>query len=186
MNDARQSNHLTAADDLRGSRVHLRLPRVEELTFIRTMWGDPATMAAVGGPVDFPESRARDWYARMVDPGGPRNCYCLIFNQEDVPVGEVSFHGWDPDKCSAELNIKVLAACRRNGYAKDALRTFLAFFFGRAGGQTMVDDVALDNRAGQHLIASAGFEQDNTVSGVCRMTMTRQMYVGRYGEPGRA
>jgi len=186
MNALHQRNHLTASDVLHGSAVYLRLPRVDELSFIRTLWGDPDTMAPLGGPADFPQSRAQEWFARMVDPGGPSNCYCLMFNQDDVPVGEISFHNWDPDQWSADLNVKVLAACRGHGYAKDALHTFLKFFFGPVGGQLMSDDLAVGNRPGQLLLASVGFERDQGVSDVCRMTMTREKYVKGYGEPNQA
>lgn len=185
MSDTQQSNHLTAASVLHGATVRLRLPAVEDLSFIRTLWGDTDTMAVVGGPVDFPESKARDWFARMIEPGSTRNCYCLIFDQDDVPVGEVSFHNWDPGRRAAHLNIKILAACRGRGHAKDALRTFLSFFFGHIRGQLMSDDVAVDNRPGQELLASMGFERDHGVSGVCRMSMTREKYVKRHGEPNR-
>jgi RimJ/RimL family protein N-acetyltransferase len=186
MNDTRQSNHLTPVDVLQGEHVYLRLPRSEELSFIRTLWGDPETMSAVGGPADFPAAKANDWFARMIQPGGPSNCYCLIFNQDDVPVGEVSFHNWDPARRSANLNVKVLAAHRGQGHARDALHALLSFFFVRVGGQLMTDDVALVNRPGQGLLASIGFERDNTVEDVCRMAITRENYVKKHGEPNQA
>jgi RimJ/RimL family protein N-acetyltransferase len=142
-------------------------------------------MASVGGPLDFPEPKAREWFARMVDPGGPANCYCLIFTQDDTPIGEISFHRWDPKERSAGLNVKVLATHRGHGYARDALLTFLALFFGRVGGRMMTDDVAVDNQPGQHLLCSLGFDRDDGVADVCKMVMTKQMYVTRYGEPNK-
>ena len=181
MNDTKHSNHLAPSDVIDGQKVYLRLPRVDEIPFIRTLWGDSETMASVGGPADFPEPRARKWFARMVEPGGPANCYCLIFNQEDNPVGEISFHQWDSNERSARLNVKMLASRRGQGYAKNALRAFLACFFGQIGARVMTDDVARDNLGGQQLLASIGFERDDSVQDVCKMVMTRQMYVSRYG-----
>ena len=184
MNDTRESSHLAPSDVLHGEKVHLRPPRLDELSFIRMLWGDPETMAPVGGPVDFPETRAGEFFARMVSPGRPANCYCLILNREDTPVGEISFHHWDPHDRSARLNVKVLARHRRHGYAKDALCAFLACFFGRLGGRVMTDDVALGNQPGEHLLLALGFARDDTVADVCQMVMTRQMYVTLYGQPG--
>ena len=186
MNDTKQSRHLAPTDVLHGRKVHLRPPRVDELPFIRTLWGDPETMASVGGPVDFPVTKAREWFARMVEPGGPSRCYCLILDQDDIPVGEISFHQWDPEQRSARLNVKILAAHRGRGYAKDAGRTFLACFFGRIGGRLMTDDVAAANRAGRQLLASIGFARDESMHDVCRMVMTRQMYLKQYGQPDQA
>ncbi|MFC1597680.1 GNAT family N-acetyltransferase [Planctomycetota bacterium] len=185
MKGAERNRHLAPKDVLDGQKVRLRPPRVDEFPFIRALWGDPDTMASVGGPVDFPESKAREWFRRMVEPGGASDCYCLVLNEDDVPVGEISFHHWDAEQRSADLNVKILAVSRGHGYGRDALRTFLEFFFGRVGGHFMTDDVALKNRAGQQLLASMGFEKNDRVSDVFRMTLTRQMYLERYGEPGQ-
>ena len=180
-----QNHHLAPAEILRGENVYIRLPRMEELSFIRSLWGDPDTMAAVGGPVELPQKKASEWFARVVGSGDPSHCYCLIFNQDDAPVGEISFHRWDACRRSANLNIKVFSGCRGHGYAKDALRTFLEFFFGRVGGRLMTDDVASGNRPGQRLLESIGFETDGSVPDMCRMMMNRQMYLEKYGEPNR-
>jgi RimJ/RimL family protein N-acetyltransferase len=183
MSDTNPRNHLAATDVLRGQKVHLRLPRLSELSFIRTLWADVDTMVSVGGPVDLPEAKASDWFAQMVEPGDPSDCYCLILAREDIPVGEISFHHWNPRERTAVLNVKVLAAQRGHGYAKDALGTFLRFFFGRVHGNVMTDDVAAGNRAGQQLLASFGFVGDNSISGIRMMQMTKRMYLAKYGEP---
>ena len=86
---------------------------------------------------------------------------------------------------SARLNVKILAAHRGQGYAKDAVRTFLACFFGRIGGRLMIDGVAVANRAGQQLLASIGFARDDSIQDVCSMAMTSQMYLKQYGEPNQ-
>ena len=185
MSERKQTQHLGLAEVLQGERVSLRPPRFEELSFIRALWADPETMAPVGGPRSLPEARGQAWFASMVDPGDSTNCYCLIFNQEDIPVGEISFHRWDQLERSARLNIRVLATHRGCGYGKDALRTFLAWFFGPAGGRTMTDNVSLDNEGGQRLLQSLGFEQDTDFSDVCMLVMTRQMHMAKYGEPNQ-
>lgn len=135
-------------------------------------------MAAVGGPCEMPEDRARDWYARMVEPGCREDCYCLIFSEHQQPVGEVSFHRLDANM-HATLNIKVLASERGKGYAREALPVFLDFFFNRVGGRCMADDVALDNLAGQQLLLGFGFEQDPLRKDVCLLCMTRGKFNAR-------
>ncbi len=174
------------AEVLRGERVYIRPPRFEELSFIRALWADPETMAPVGGPHHLSKARAQAWFANMVDPGDATNCYCLIFNQEDIPIGEISFHRWNKHERSAGLNIKVLAIHRGLGYGKDALRTFLAWFFGQTGGRMMTDNVALDNLKGQRLLRSLGFEQDTDISDACMLIMTKQMYTSKYGAPDQS
>jgi RimJ/RimL family protein N-acetyltransferase len=184
MENARRYRHLAPGEVVQGEKVYLRAPRIDELSFVRRLWADPDTMAPVGGTLDLPEPKARKWFSRMVVPGSLTHCYCLIFNQEGIAVGEISFHRWDPEQRSARLNLKVLASYRGQGYAKDALGAFLARFFGRIGGRLMTDDVALDNHPGQRLLSSFGFHRDDRVSELYRMVMAREAYVSRYGEPG--
>jgi RimJ/RimL family protein N-acetyltransferase len=164
-----------------GRRVRLRPPRWEEMLFIRRLWSDPATMAAVGGPTDLSDDRARDWYARMVDPGSREHCYCLILDESDRPIGEVSFHRLDR-QMSATLNIKILACERGKGYARDGLLAFLDFFFDRVGGQCITDDVAVDNAAGQQLLLRLGFQHDASRTDVCLLHMTKDGFNALHGE----
>jgi RimJ/RimL family protein N-acetyltransferase len=173
---------LLAGDLLKGRHVYLRPPRQSELQFIRKLWTDPDTMAPVGGTVKFSDEKATRWFTRMVDPGNPADCYCLVFNEEDEPVGEVSFHRWNPENKTAGLNIKVLACHRGKGYAKDALHTFLTYFFGPFGGLIMTDDVGLHNHAGQRFLSRFGFQNDSSRKDVCMMRMTKEMFVSRSGD----
>jgi RimJ/RimL family protein N-acetyltransferase len=101
-------------------------------------------------------------------------------------VGEVSFHRWNPENKTAGLNIKVLACHRGKGYAKDALRAFLAYFFGPFGGLTMTDDVGLHNHAGQWLLSHFGFQRDSGRKDGCMMRMTKEMFVSKYGDLNHA
>ncbi len=171
---------LTPQEHLRGPRVTLRPPRWDEMSFIRRLWSDPDTMAAVGGPCDLSDERARDWYGRMVDPGSREHCYCVIFNESEGPVGEISFHRLDANM-RATLNIKVFATERGRGHGREALLLFLDFFFHRVGGQCMEDDVAPANTGGQQLLLQAGFEQDRARRDACLLRMTRQRFLARYG-----
>ena len=91
-------------------------------------------------------------------------------------MGEISFHNWDAGTRSADLNVKVLASYRGNGYGTDALQTFLSFFFNDVGGRVMHDDVALGNKGGQHVLFSLGFDQDIRVTDVCRLELTAERY----------
>ena len=186
MSSERSGGHLGTRGALHGKQTYLRPPRRDEISFIRALWGDPETMAPVGGPLEYTGAAAAAWFARMIDPGGPSDCYCLIFTRENTPVGEISFHHWDSADGRADLNVKVLASHRGHGLGKDALLTFLRFYFDRVGGRLMVDDVAADNRAGQRLLAACGFKHDGTTRGVSRMVMTRDMYEARGSAGDRA
>ncbi len=176
---------LTPEDCLAGSPIRLRPPRWDEMAFVKRLWSDPATMAAVGGPCELSNARTREWYARMVDPGSREHCYCLILNEQDRPVGEVSFHQLD-ESMHATLNIKVLACERGKGYGRKALLVFLDFFFHRVGGRCMNDDVGPANTAGQRLLLEAGFEQDSGRTDVCLQRMTRERFTAlRAGGSGQ-
>lgn len=176
-------NHLGPENVLPGQLVGLRPPRIEDLSFIHSLWTDPETMEAVGGIVDYSEDKMRDWLGRLVDPDGRKDCYFLILNGNAKLIGEICFHHFNSEDRSARLNIKVHAEQRGRGYGKDALVTFLAFFFRKVGGRMMTDNVGINNHLAQHLLLSCGFEIDECCSDVCMMVMTRDMYLARYKDP---
>ena len=178
-----KTRHLGTDEVLQGEMVYIRPPRFEELSFVRRLWAHPETMAPVGGTHRLTDPE--NFYERMVDPGDSANCYCLIFSRDNVPLGEISFHRWDQNERSAELNIKVHAVHRGHGYGSDALRTFLDWFFRPAGGNRITDNVALANLGGQHLLRSLGFQQDPDFSDTCMLVLTRQKYMEHRGMKGK-
>lgn len=181
--------YVRLTDTLRGNLVYLRQPKCNEVAFVQALWADPETMAAVGGPYPLPKEKFDSWFAYAVNPGNPTSCYCLIFKQDDTPIGEISFHQWDPKDRSAVLNIKVMAKFRGHGYGADALKTFLGWFFRQAGGLKIIDDVAMENERGRQLLESIGFEpvtdrnpaHDCKAADVCMLDMTKERFTIKYG-----
>lgn len=146
------------------------------MRFIRRLWSDPETMRPVGGPVHLTDEQAEDWFARKIDPGNPTDSYRLILDHENRPVGEISHHHLDAESMTASFNIKIMHAERGKGYAKEAMQIFLNEFFNVRGGRVMMDDVALDNLAGQEALIRFGFEHDSNAGEVFRLRMTRERF----------
>ena len=82
------------------------------------------------------------WYERKVHPGNPNDCYFLILNEKEQPIGEISFHRYNPDKGSGDLNVKVHAAYRRQRYARRAMAILARFYFYHLGGRMLKDRVS--------------------------------------------
>ncbi len=161
-------------------RIQLKSPEWADMQFIQWLWSDPETMKPVGGPIQLTESQAQSWFTEMIYPGSPADCYRLIFNEEDQPVGEISFHHLVSDKMTAEFNIKIASTKRGKGYAKEAMILFLDYFFNQIGGRKLIDCVALDNYAGRQALLQFGFEHDPSEKDVFKLQMTRERYNNLY------
>lgn len=162
---------------IEGNIASLRTPTPADLDYIRSLWADPDTMKDAGGSIDLDEGRARRWYQKMVDPGSDTDRYFLIVDSDsDEPVGEVSFHRYDPKTKAAELNIKIEAGRRYQGHGPEALRLLLDYFFGAFGGEVMLDPVAPGNRNGQRALSRFGFERDRSRKDVFLLRMTKQRF----------
>ena len=161
---------------LQGKEIQLRPPRQEEMKFVRWLWSDPETMRPVGNAFNLTDQEAHEWFVREISPGRPDGCYCLVFTKEGQPVGEISFHRLHHPSMTAEFNLKIAHKERRKGCAKEAMLLFLDYFFNSLKGCVLVDDVALDNKAGQQALLSFGFEHDTKVKEVFRLLMTRERY----------
>lgn len=162
--------------------VYLRPPRRDEMSFIQVLWGDPETMAPVGGPILLTDEQAARWFKAMIQPGRPTDYYCLIFKARDRPVGEISYHGLD-ETMTAEFNLKIASAERGHGYAPIAMRLFLDTFFNQRGGQRLVDEVAIANHRGQQVLLQFGFEHDARHRDGVLLTMTREQFNRLYPRP---
>ena len=166
-----------------GQHDMIRTPETADLPYLRRLWADPETMEAVGGPFVIDDQRARRWFETMVDPGSDTDRYFLIGKTNGTPVGEISFHRYNPATKTAELNIKIEASNRYRGYGPEALRLLLDYFFGEFGGEVMLDPVALGNRNGKKAIMSFGFEHDPSRADVFLLRMTKQRYLAMYNDP---
>jgi len=143
----------------KGQKVYIRAPKRTEIEFIRSLWQDKKTMSEVGGIVKRTKREMLKWFLKMVNPQNKHNFYCLIFNHNNNPIGEVSFHRFNIINSSADLNIKVKYNYRGNGYAKESLLLLLNYFFNHFGGKIIKDKVAQYNISGQKFLKRFGFDK---------------------------
>jgi len=164
----------------KGPRVALKRPRFSDMDFVRRLWADGATMAAVGGTHELDDESARRWFARVVDPGESGHSYYLVLDEAGEPVGEVSCHRMDAAGRFADLNLKILASKRGRGYGEAALRLFLRHFFLELEGRRLDDPLAPGNAAARRLLERQGFEHDASVPEVLMMRLERHRYFERH------
>jgi RimJ/RimL family protein N-acetyltransferase len=169
--------NLPTGDSVKGNRILLRHPDINDLNFIDDLWTDAETMEAVGGVVCWSMEELENWYKRKIDPGGFSDCYFLIFKSDLIPIGEVSFHRWIPGRKAADLNIKIKANYRRKGYASEAMKLFLGYFFDTVGGNLLVDDLLYENINGRKLMESLNFKHDIEYTDAYRMIMSKENYL---------
>jgi len=157
-------------------RIELKLPEKEDMGYIRWLWSDPETMEALGGPVLLTDEEADRWYAYMVDPGRPTECYRLILNEEGDPIGEVSLHQLDLKTKVAMFNLKIVHSERGKGYGREAMLLFLDYFFNELGGCKMLDELALNNLRGQQVLLRFGFVHDPRPKENFCVSITREQF----------
>lgn len=139
-----------------GEFVSIQAPLYDEMPEVAKLWADAQTMKAVGGAIVFSKERWKDWYRQMVEPTDGQNQYCLVYNQSNEVVGEVSFHRFNQIFKMADFNIKIYDHHRRKGYAKEAMRLMMDYYFNEFGGEILRDEVI--NEKGQQALSNFGFE----------------------------
>ncbi|WP_427339829.1 GNAT family N-acetyltransferase [Caloranaerobacter sp. DY30410] len=162
-----------------GRLIYIKQPEFDELDYVSELWSDENTMKDVGGVVSFPKERRKDWYKKMVKPTDGKNFYCLIYNFENQPVGEVSFHRYDDDSKTAEFNIKIQSKFRGRGYAKEAMKLMLEYYFYEFNGQVMLDNVT--SISGQQALNNFGFETVLKTDNSILFKMTKERFKNIYG-----
>ncbi|MGL4849618.1 MAG: GNAT family N-acetyltransferase [Clostridium sp.] len=140
-----------------GKKVYIKQPEFNEMEYVSILWGDKETMEGIGGIFHFTKDKWEPFYRKMVSPSDGKNFYCLIYNNKDIPVGEVSFHGYDLVTKTARFNIKVQNKYRHAGYGKEAVNLMLEYYFQEFGGNIMMDTIKSEK--GIELAKKFHFEQ---------------------------
>lgn len=140
-----------------GKKIYIKQPELSEMEFVSKLWSDEDTMRDIGGVYDISEKKWEKFYNSMIKANDKKNFYCLIYTvDDDKPVGEVSFHGYDCVTKSARFNIKILYSERRKGYGEEAFNLLLEYYFFEFGGKMIIDNVT--TREGFNLVKKFGFE----------------------------
>lgn len=128
-----------------GKLIYIKKPEVQDLEYTKNLWSDYDTMKDSGGTFEFDARKWEIFYKKMVYPTDGKNFYCLIYDYDNVPVGEASFHGFDSATKIARLNIKIEDKYRNRGYGSEACKLILEYYFYEFGGEIMIDKVISNN-----------------------------------------
>jgi len=138
--------------------LDLKEPKPQDYSLVKSIWEDEATMAAVGGIWPLSYDDYKRWYEEIIVNGRKQHRYYLIM-LGDKCVGEVSFHRYNPEQKTAELNIKVKYNWRHQGIGHWALLYLLDIFFNEWNGEAMLDLVRKDNTGSHRMLEACGFEK---------------------------
>lgn len=158
-----------------GKLVYIKQPQFEELHYIKELWADYETMKDAGGIFNFPKEKWELFYKKMVSPADGKNFYCLVYNKEDLPVGEVSFHGYDIATKIARFNVRINSVHRGKGYGAEATRLLLEYFFYEFGGLIMMDTVSNTKR--KNPLLKLGFEIVRRHSNYVTYKLTKERFI---------
>lgn len=158
-----------------GKLIYIKMPEFNELAFVEELWGNKKNMGDFGEVYSFPKEKWEMFYKKMVNPTDGKNFYCLIYNLNDKPIGEVSFHGYNSATKVARINIKVHYEYRRKGYGEEALRLLLEYYFLDFGGEAIIDSVKTDE--GKALLKKIGFEELNNFRNQGTYNLSRKKFL---------
>lgn len=145
-------------------RVCVKVPGQQDIHYIQHLWADEPTMVDVGGTHTLDEQQWTRWFTKWILPGQPDRRYFLIrLIEDDMPIGEICFFNFDPRTRMANVSMNIEASYRGNGYSQEALLLLSRFYFTDFDGNTLVDDIALENRVAQRALLKFGFEHDPTL-----------------------
>lgn len=148
----------TYIKDDRLEKITFCTPTTDDYSNVKSIWEDPETMAAIGGVFSISNDKYLKWLDSMTFRNKHKNCYFLIMLGE-LCLGEVSFHRFNNNLKTAELNIKIKSIYRKQGYGKKALDYILNIFFIEWDGNEMIDNIREGNNTGLAALKSYGFQE---------------------------
>ena len=149
---------------LEGQLVRLRAAEPEDIGFAETLERDTEASRMGGGWVQVPWSRhrVRKWLEELSEKPFENDIYRLVIETLTEPrvVGAINTHSIDRRVGVFGYGVVVLSGERRKGYASDAIRTLLRYFFDELGYQKCQTDVYGFNDASIEMHTKLGFTQE--------------------------
>lgn len=160
-----------------GKLVYIKQPEFNELEYTEFLWSDKDTMGDIGGTFSFTKEKWQIFYNKMIYPSDGKNFYCLVYNVNNEPVGEVSYHGYDSATKMARLNIKIQWKHRRKGYGREAIRLLLEYYFLEFGGKLMMETVC--RKYPESIEKTLGFEIVRQIKGETTYRISKETFLSR-------
>lgn len=158
-----------------GKKVYIKQPEYDELKFVQELWSHKETMKDIGGVFNFSQNKWEMFYKKMVNPTDGKNFYCLVYDNNDKAIGEVSFHGYDSATKIARFNVKIHSDYRNRGYGEEAVRLLLEYYFLEFGGDMLMDNVLTIE--GEKVAQKIGFEEVRKFSGKTTIRITKDEFL---------
>lgn len=158
-----------------GKEVYIKAPEFEELNFVKEFWSDRKNMGEFGKEYYFPRTKWESFYEKMVYPSDGKNFYCLVYTNDNKPIGEVSFHGYNPVTKVARINVKIHYSHRQKGYGEEAVRLLLEYYFLEFGGKAIIDTVK--SNEGKSLLRKLGFEEISKFKNQVTYKLTKNRFL---------
>ena len=155
----------TAESIWQGHRVRLRPVEPDDWAVFHA-WGQDDHAARLSYVVTFPRSRAasRAWAERLAteEPTGDVFRWVIVADGDQV-VGTINTHDCDRRAGAFSYGMAVAPDWRRQGFAAEAIRLVLRYFFAELGYQKVTIQVYEFNTASRRLHERLGFVREGTL-----------------------
>ena len=153
-----------------GDRVRLRAVEPEDWEVFAS-WRHDTEMARLGHCIEFPASREmiKHWTTSGATTRPENDCFRFVIeNQDDTLVGTINTHGCERRHGTFKYGIAIGREHRRKGYAADAIRILLRYFFFELGHQKVTVDVYAFNTTSITLHERLGFQHEGRLRRLIR------------------
>lgn len=145
-----------------GSRIRLRPVEPADWEFFHR-WSQDDLVSRAADEIHFPESReaVKRWTERTATKGPSNDRFrWVIVTEDDVAVGTINSHSCDRRVGSFSYGVVVAPEFRGHGFAAEAIRLVLRFFFTELGYQKVSVHVYEFNSGSSRLHEALGFVRE--------------------------
>lgn len=109
-----------------------------------------------------------EWTAQQAKKGLENDCFhWLIETLQGEPAGTIATHDCRPRDGAFSYGVDIAAEHRRKGYASDAIRLVLRYYFDHLRYQKVTVSVHSDNLASIRLHEALGFQREGCLRRMC-------------------
>ncbi|MEI6054012.1 MAG: GNAT family N-acetyltransferase [Candidatus Saccharibacteria bacterium] len=163
--------------------LYLKIPKLAELGYRKTLLSDPETMSYnigfgddINGCIDFDGSLWDDWHNTWTK-NTPNRYYAYIIKKDgEIPIGDVAFR-YDDELKTHIVHIIIEAKYRGKGYSKEALRLLLDKAFFESQLEKVSDNIPASRKEAIKLFEEIGFKQTKAINNCPLFEITKEEYL---------
>lgn len=161
---------------LESKNISVRHLEEKDMLYIQKLWGDGNTMLESGGAFAIKDEDLNQMFSILRKEDASINNHFVI-ETDGKHIGDINIRNYSEDSKKGQIDLKIEYTERKKGYAKEALKLYLDYFFNKLGAEEIYMEFWLENYFVKEKLVEYGFEFASVSDDLYRLNINKESYL---------